>query len=622
MSRPIEDYALIGDCQSAGLVASNGSIDWLCLPRFDSDACFAALLGGPEHGHWTLAPAGTIKKTTRRYRPGSLVLETRHETDTGVVVVVDFMPLRGEEPDLARIVICEQGEVRMSFELVLRMGYGNVVPWVHRQDGRLEAIAGPDLIRLTSPIPTHGENLTTLAEFDVRAGDRVPFVLTWFPSHTKTPTHGMDVERALLETDAFWIDWSSRSKEHGPYTEQVRRSLITLKALTYAPTGGIVAAPTTSLPEVIGGARNWDYRYCWIRDATFTLYALMDAGYVEEAGAWRQWLLRAVAGTPSQLQIMYGIAGERRIPELELDWLPGYQGSRPVRIGNAASDQLQLDVWGELMDVFHLSREMSLASSHDGWSLQVAQVSYLESIWHEPDEGIWEVRGPRRPFTHSKVMAWVALDRAVKAVELYGLEGPLERWRACRDQIHATVCREGFDAKRGSFTQYFGSPGVDASLLMLPLVGFLPADDPRILGTVRAIEEDLLQDGLVRRYRPAAAVDGVGGNEGVFLPCSFWLADNYLLQGREAEARALFERLLGLCNDVGLLAEEYDPVAGRLVGNFPQAFSHVSLVNTARNLRDVSGPASHRASQSSPDARNLGRPTASSEARARNSPGS
>ena len=606
MSRPIEDYALIGDCQSAALVASNGSIDWLCLPRFDSDACFAALLGGPEHGHWTLAPAGAITKTTRRYRPGSLVLETRHETDTGVVVVVDFMPLRGEEPDLVRIVICEQGEVSMSLELVLRMGYGNVVPWVHRLDDGLEAIAGPDLIRLTSPIPTHGENLTTLAEFVVRSGDRVQFVLTWFPSHTKDRTHRIDVEQALLETDAFWLDWSSRCNAHGPYTEQVRRSLITLKALTYAPTGGIVAAPTTSLPEVVGGARNWDYRYCWIRDATFTLYALMDAGYLEEAAAWRQWLLRAVAGTPAQLQIMYGIAGERRIPELELDWLPGYEGSRPVRIGNAASDQLQLDVWGELMDTFHLSREMSIASSHDGWSLQVAQLSYLETIWHEPDEGIWEVRGPRRPFTHSKVMAWVALDRAVKAIEVFGLEGPLERWRACRDQIHATVCREGFNAKRGSFSQYFGSEEVDASLLMLPLVGFLPADDPRMLGTVRAIEDDLLQDGLVRRYRPVVAVDGVGSNEGVFLPCSFWLADNYLLQGREPEARALFERLLGLCNDLGLLAEEYDPVAKRLVGNFPQAFSHVSLINSARNLRDVSGPASHRAAQSSPGRRKVG----------------
>jgi GH15 family glucan-1,4-alpha-glucosidase len=593
VSTPLEDYALVGDCQSAALVSRDGSIDWLCLPRFDSEACFAALLGGRDHGRWLVAPAGMVRRTTRRYRPGTLILETRHETDDGVVLVVDFMPLRGEEPDLLRLVIGERGRVPMRMDLVIRFGYGSVVPWVEQIEGGLQAIAGPDLLQLLTPVPTRGADLATVAEFVVSAGDQVPFVLTWFPSH-RPGRSTLEPQRALAETDAFWTEWSASGLRDGPYADQVGRSLITLKALTYAPTGGIVAAPTTSLPEAPGGPRNWDYRFCWIRDATFTLYALMNAGYNEEAAAWRRWLLRAVAGTPSQLQTMYGIAGERRLSEYELAWLPGYEASRPVRIGNAASEQLQLDVWGELMDALHLARRTRLGHGTEGWSLQRKLVEYLETIWQKPDEGIWEVRGPRRHFTHSKVMAWVALDRAVKAIEEYGLGGPADRWRACRDDIHASVCREGYDPERGSFVQYYGGRDLDASLLMIPMVGFLPPDDERVRGTVRAIERELAVDGFIARYSPRRDVDGLVGGEGAFLPCSFWLADNYVLQGRQEEARELFERLLGLCNDVGLLSEEYDPVARRLVGNFPQAFSHVSLVNTARNLTAERGPAAHR----------------------------
>jgi GH15 family glucan-1,4-alpha-glucosidase len=593
VSTPLEEYALIGDCQSAALVARDGSIDWLCLPRFDSEACFAALLGGREHGRWRVAPAGGVHRTTRRYRRGTLILETRHETDEGAVLVVDFMPLRGEEPDLVRIVIGERGRVPMRMDLVIRFGYGSIVPWVEQIDGGLQAIAGPDLLQLLTPVRTRGEDLSTVAEFVVAAGDRVPFILTWFPSH-RARRSTIEPERALAETDAFWTDWSASRVDEGPYAEQVGRSLITLKALTYGPTGGIVAAPTTSLPEALGGPRNWDYRFCWIRDATFTLYALMNAGYNEEAAAWRKWLLRAIAGTPAQLQIMYGIAGERRLSEYEVGWLPGYESSRPVRIGNAASEQLQLDVWGELMDALHLARRTRLGQDAEGWSLQRTLVEYLETIWQEPDQGIWEVRGPRRHFTHSKVMAWVALDRAVRSIEEYGLGGPVDRWRAVRDDIHASVCREGFDSARGSFVQYYGAKDLDASLLMIPMVGFLPPDDERVRGTVRAIEQELLVGGFVTRYSPRRDVDGLAGGEGAFLPCSFWLADNYVLQGRQQEARDLFERLLGLCNDVGLLSEEYDPVARRLVGNFPQAFSHVSLANTARNVTAERGPAEHR----------------------------
>lgn len=597
MSVPIEDYALIGDCQSAALVSKSGSMDWLCFPRFDSDACLAALLGGPEHGRWLLGPVGGAKRTQRRYLPDTLVLETRHETEEGAVRVLDFMPLRTERPDVVRLVIGETGAVRMKLELVLRFGLGRIVPWVHRKDGALLAIAGPDLLQLVTPVPLHGENLKTVAEFVVREGDRVPFVLSWFPSEQGPSGELLDVEDALTHTERFWKSWAAQATVRGPYAEQARRSLITLKALTYAPTGGIVAAPTTSLPEAFGGPRNWDYRYCWIRDATFTLYALLSSGYRAEADAWRRWLLRAVAGSPAQLQALYGVAGERRLTELEVSWLPGYAGSRPVRIGNAASEQLQLDVWGELMDTLHLARNSALDSDIEDFALQRSLVEYLEQIWREPDEGIWEIRGPRRHFTHSKVMAWVALDRAVKAVEQHGLAGPVERWRRVRDEIHRCVCEHGYDATRGSFAQSFGSSEVDASLLMLPLVGFLPATDPRIVGTVRAVERELSRDGLVRRYRPHPGLDGLQGGEGVFLPCSFWLADNYALQGRHHEARQLLERLLALTNDVGLLAEEYDPIAERQLGNFPQAFSHVSLVNSVQSLERVTGPAQDRAGQ-------------------------
>ncbi|HVY27069.1 MAG TPA: glycoside hydrolase family 15 protein [Polyangiaceae bacterium] len=600
MSERLEEYALIGDCQSAALVSRRGSIDWLCWPRFDSEACFAALLGGPEHGRWLVAPRAEVRRSTRRYLDGTLILETTHEVDGGSVRVLDLMPPRGRDADLLRLVVGVRGEVPMRMELVLRMGHGCVVPWVRQVEGALNAIAGPDLIQLVTPVATHGENLTTVAEFVVREGERVPFLLTWFPSHRRAPTRHVDPSVALHDTEEFWRGWSSRFNQHGDYSDAALRSLITLKALTFAPTGGIVAAPTTSLPECLGGSRNWDYRFCWIRDATFTLYALTSAGYADEAAAWREWLLRAVAGTPSQLQTMYGIAGERRLPELELDWLPGYEGSRPVRIGNAAAHQLQLDVWGELMDSLHVARQSGMPSRPEDWSLQRAVVEYLEDIWQLPDEGIWEIRGERRAFTHSKVMAWVALDRAIKGIEQHGLAGPLERWKACRERIFDSVCRDGYDAARNTFVQHYGSRELDASLLMLPLVGFLPPQDPRIVGTVKAIEQDLLHDGFVARYRTRSSLDGLPEGEGVFLPCSFWLADNYFLQGREAEARQLFEKLLGLCNDVGLLAEEYDPVRKRLLGNFPQAFSHVSLANTARTLASRRGAATQRPVQAKP----------------------
>jgi GH15 family glucan-1,4-alpha-glucosidase len=493
----------------------------------------------------------------------------------------------------------------MRMQLLLRFNYGDTVPWVRSVEGAIVAIAGPDAIQLVSPVPTRGQELTTVADFVVRAGEELSFVLTWYPSHQEIAPRRVDGRRMLDDTSAFWTSWCESYREHGEYSEQALRSLITLKALTYAPTGGIVAAPTTSLPEQIGGARNWDYRFCWLRDATFTLYALMNGGFRQEAAAWREWLLRAAAGKPDQLQIMYGVAGERRLPELTLPWLPGYEGSRPVRIGNAASEQLQLDVWGELMDSFHLARESQLPNRDEDWHLQQAVVEYLETIWQGPDEGIWEVRGKQRSFTHSKVMAWVALDRAIKGIEQHGLAGPLERWKGCRDEIFNSVCREGYDATRNTFVQHYGGKEVDASLLMLPLVGFLPATDPRIRGTVAAVEAELLRDGFVARYRPRESLDGQTDGEGVFLPCSFWLADNYVLQGRRDDARRLFERLLGTCNDLGLLSEEYDPVEKRLLGNFPQAFSHVSLANTARTLSAVEGPATQRPRQAraTPDRR-------------------
>jgi GH15 family glucan-1,4-alpha-glucosidase len=592
MPASIEDYALIGDTHTAALVSREGSIDWLCLPRFDSPACFAALLGDERNGRWLLAPAGPVREVRRRYQGDTLVLETEHRTDDGVVRVVDCMPPRQQDADVARVVEGVRGRVAMRMELIIRFDYGSIVPWVRREEGALHAIAGPDSVWLRTPVPVHGQNLTTVAEFTVDEGERVPFMLTWHASHQRAPRR-IDPVRAVDDSGSWWGEWASRISYEGGWQDAVIRSLLTLKALTYAPTGGIVAAPTTSLPEALGGVRNWDYRYCWLRDSTFTLYALMLAGLADEAKAWREWLLRAVAGQPKQMQILYGVAGERRIGEQELPWLPGYQGARPVRIGNAAVEQFQLDVYGEVMDTLHLGRRIGLEADEAAWDLQRALMEFLEGHWREPDEGIWEIRGPRRHFTHSKVMAWVGLDRAVKAVELAGLEGPLDRWRALRREIHEEVCRQGFDAERDAFVQFYGGKHLDASLLLIPLVGFLPATDPRMKATVAAIQRELVADGLVHRYPPEGSeyVDGLPPGEGTFLACTFWLADNLALMGRPDDARAIFERLLELRNDVGLLAEEYDPSTGRQLGNFPQAFSHVALVNTARNLSEVPGPA-------------------------------
>ncbi len=580
----IEDYALVGDCQTAALVSKTGSIDWLCLPRFDSGACFAALLGGPEHGRWLLAPKSGVRRVTRAYRDATLVLDTTFECDGGTVVVTDFMPLRdGRAPHLVRIVRGVRGCVRMSTELVIRFDYGSIVPWV-RQDGRdLLAIAGPDALRIQSETELHGEGLTTVGEFDVREGQDVAFSATWHSSHEERPRRAD--ERALLrDAEADWHAWSGRCTYSGPGREQVVRSLVTLKALTHAHTGGIVAAPTTSLPEYLGGVRNWDYRYSWVRDATFTLLALVENGYYDEAVAWREWLLRACAGDPADMQILYGVDGERRVEEQELPWLPGYEGSRPVRVGNAAHTQCQLDIYGEIMDAMYQAHRHGIPPDPAAWDLRKVLLDHLESIWQQPDDGIWEVRGPRRQFTHSKVMAWVAFDRAVKRVEAAG-GGPVERWKALRDRIHDDVCRHGYDASVGAFVQSYGSKDLDAALLMIPLVGFLPPTDPRVQSTVAAIQRGLVTDGgLVMRYRNDRAVDGLPEGEGVFLPCSYWLADNLALLGKHDEARRLFERLIALCNDVGLLSEEYDPRTERLVGNFPQAFTHVSLVNTARHL--------------------------------------
>jgi GH15 family glucan-1,4-alpha-glucosidase len=592
MATPIEDYALIGDTHTAALVSRDGSIDWLCLPRFDSPACFAALLGDASNGRWRLAPAGGVKEVRRRYQGDTLVLETEYHTDDGVVRVVDCMPPRQWDPDVARVVEGIRGRVPMRMELTIRFDYGSIVPWVRHIGGALHAIAGPDSIWLRTPVPVRGENWTTLADFTVAEGERAPFMLTWHASHRPAPRR-IDPIRALGDTEAWWGEWASGVDYQGGWQDAVIRSLLTLKALTYAPTGGIVAAPTTSLPEQLGGVRNWDYRYCWLRDATFTLSALMLAGLADEARAWREWLLRAVAGQPRQMQILYGVAGERRITEQELGWLPGYQGSRPVRVGNAAVNQFQLDVYGEVMDTLHLGRHIGLESDEPTWDLQLALLDFLESNWREPDEGIWEIRGPRRHFTHSKVMAWVALDRAIKAVEVMGEQGPVDRWRAIRRELHDEVCREGYSSQRDSFVQYYGAEHLDASLLMIPLVGFLPADDPRVKGTVAAIQRELTVDGLVHRYPPegSQAVDGLPPGEGTFLACTFWLADNLVLMGRREEALAIFERLLTLRNDVGLLAEEYDPHTGRQLGNFPQAFSHVALVNTANFLSEGPMPA-------------------------------
>jgi GH15 family glucan-1,4-alpha-glucosidase len=593
MASRIEDYALIGDCHTAALVARNGSIDWLCFPRFDSGACFAALLGTEENGCWSLRPAGDIGEVRRAYHDDTLVLETEYETADGVASVIDCMPPRSKEADLIRIVVGKRGQVPMRMQLVLRPDYGSIVPWVRRTKTGICAVAGPDTLSLQSDNPLRNENFKTEAEFTVSAGQRVHFVLTWLPSHNADGIT-VDAEESLAQTEQWWRAWSGRCTYKGPYRKHVVRSLVTLKALTYAPTGGIVAAPTTSLPERIGGIRNWDYRYCWVRDATFTLYALMLAGYTAEAAAWRDWLLRAVAGKPSQMNLMYGLAGERRLPETELGWLRGYENSTPVRIGNAAWEQFQLDVYGELMDAMHLARRGGLAPDENAWRVERALTDHLESTWSEPDHGIWEMRGPKRHFTHSKVMAWVAVDRMVKAVENHGLQGPVDRWRGLRATIHDEVCRHGFDRARNTFVQYYGGTELDASLLMIGLVGFLPPGDPRMRGTVEAIERDLVEEGFVLRYRTKPKVDGLPPGEAPFLACSFWLADNLALMGRREDARLLFERLLGLCNDVGLLAEEYDPAAQRLLGNFPQAFSHVGLINTASNLSQSQGPAKDR----------------------------
>jgi GH15 family glucan-1,4-alpha-glucosidase len=584
----IEDYAVIGDTQTAALVGRDGSIDWLCLPRFDSAACFAKILGDESHGYWRIAPAeaaGELKATTRRYRDDTLVLETEFETATGVVRVVDCMPVRELHPQVVRLVECTRGEVPMRMELAMRFEYGTVVPWVMRAGKLLSAVAGPHALSLWSSADVRGQDMTTVADFTLTQGESESFGLTWFPSHEESPRPA-NVAYAIEDTECYWRDWATRCTFEGEWRGAVVRSLITLKALTFRPTGGIVAAPTTSLPETVGGVRNWDYRYCWLRDATLTLEALMRGGFQEEAMAWRNWLIRAAAGDPADLQIMYGPAGERRLEEWEVDWLPGYEGSKPVRIGNAASGQYQLDVYGEVMSALYEAALLSGMADQTAWGLQQELMKFVETGWTLPDDGIWEVRGPRRHFTHSKVMAWVAFDRAVRMIDECGCEGPKQKWEELRDQVHEEVCTKGYNQDVGAFTQYYGSDALDASLLMMPIVGFLPATDERVRSTIEAIERDLTEDGFVLRYKASEAhdVDGLEGHEGAFLACSFWMADCLHMIGREDDAKALFERLLGLRNDVGLLAEEYDARLKRQVGNFPQAFSHVSLVNAALNL--------------------------------------
>jgi GH15 family glucan-1,4-alpha-glucosidase len=592
----IEDYALIGDGQTAALVGRNGSIDWLCWPRFDSPACFAALVGTPENGHWQICPEDPGYRARRAYRGRSLILETEFETAEGAVTLVDFMPVRSAQADLVRMVVGRRGRVAMRSEGALRFDYGASVPWVSLSADRksLRAVAGPDMTLLCSPVALENRGGKTLASFEVGEGETFAFVLTHTASHLEVPKR-VDPAQALAGTEAYWKEWSARCKVEGRWAEPVCRSLITLKALIYGPTGGIVAAPTTSLPEKIGGVRNWDYRFCWLRDATLTLLALMNAGFYDEAHAWRAWLVRAVAGAPEQMQIMYGLAGERRLPELEIPWLAGYEGSEPVRVGNGAATQLQLDIYGELIDTLYQACKGGLDGDDVAWSLQRALLGHLEKAWIEPDHGLWEVRGPPRHFTYSKVMAWVAFDRAVKMVETFGMTGPVERWRELRRRIHVDVCRRGFSRKRNAFVQSYGSTELDASLLLIPLTGFLPSSDPRVLATIEAIRRELTVDGLVMRYRTHETIDGLPPGEGVFLACSFWLADALCMQGRWDEAEALFKRLVGLVNDVGLLAEEYDPAAKRFLGNFPQAFSHVALINTAMNLSAREKPAEQRA---------------------------
>ena len=592
MAQRIEDYALIGNSQTAALVGRNGSIDWMCAPRFDSPSVFAALVGTVDHGRWLISPRGRAS-VVRRYRDNTMILETEFTTRQGVVRLVDCMTLWQHRIDVVRIVEGVRGRVPMRMQLVVRLGYGKVIPWVHRAEGALLATAGPFSLELRTPVRTEGKGFTTVAEFSIARGERVPFVMTHFPSHEPRPLP-IDPDAAIEATEREWRAWCDACGYEGRWRPQVMRSLLTVKALTYAPTGGIVAAPTTSLPERIGGARNWDYRFCWVRDATFVMYALLLAGYRDEARAWREWLLRAAAGRPEDLQVLYGVAGERLLAEVEIPWLPGYRDSRPVRIGNAASGQRQLDVFGEVIDALCVATRAGLEQYPDSWAFQLTLLRFLETEWKEPDSGIWEVRGPRRHFTHSKVMAWVAVDRAIRMAEHDGLDAPLDRWLAMRDEIHATVCRRGFDRKRNTFVQYFGSKEVDASLLMIPIVGFLPPHDPRVRGTIETIERDLVDNGFVRRYTTGRDVDGLPRREGVFLPCSFWLADALALCGERAKAERLFKRLLAVANDVGLIAEEYDPRSRRQLGNFPQALTHVALINTARNLSMPGGPSEHR----------------------------
>ena len=585
----IEDYGFLSDTQTAALVGRNGSVDWLCFPRFDSGSCFAALLGEPKNGRWLIAPADDSARVTRKYRGHTLILETTFETNDGAVRLIDFMPPRGANPDIIRIVEGVRGKVPMRMELIIRFDYGEVVPWVRQCGDGLEAIAGPNALVLRTPIETRGEDLTTVAEFEIAEGERAPFVLTWYQSH-QNPPRPIHPEHALRDTEKYWRDWAKCCKYGGKWNDAVVRSLITLKGLTYAPTGGIVAAATTSLPEKIGGVRNWDYRYCWLRDATFTLFALTRAGFLEEARSWRGWLLRAIAGSPSQMQILYGMHGERRLPEFEIEWLAGYENSQPVRVGNAASNQFQLDVYGEVMSSLYHAQQAGIEIEETDWALQKALLKFLESHWQEPDEGIWEVRGGRKHFTHSKMMAWLAFHRGVQLIEEAGLPAndELERWKKTRDQIHREVCERGYNSKVKAFTQYYGGDGLDASLLMMPMVGFLPIEDERVRNTIAAIERDLLVDGFVLRYRPEEEnVDGLPGDEGVFLPCSFWFAICLHWLGRKEEAHEFFERLLALQNDLGLLSEEYDPREKRLLGNFPQAFTHVSLVAAAQFLEET-----------------------------------
>jgi GH15 family glucan-1,4-alpha-glucosidase len=594
MASRIEDYALIGDLNTAALVGRDGSIDWLCWPRFDSDSCFAALLGASDHGRWLIGPQDQSARMTRRYQDNTLILETRIETADGVARLIDFMPPRNDGSHIVRIVVGERGHVELRSELILRFGYGAIVPWVTRVNDRtIRAIAGPDMAVLRSPVGMHGRNFRTVSFFTVEDGQRLPFVLSYGPSNEKLPVP-VDPEERLGFTQTFWQEWARKNLITCPWNDAVVRSLITLKALTYAPTGGMVAAPTTSLPEAIGGPRNWDYRYCWLRDATLTLLELMNAGYYEEARNWRDWLLRAAAGSPRQIQIMYGIRGERRLTEWTVPWLPGYEESTPVRIGNAAHNQRQLDIFGEVMDALHQARLAGLDGFEAGWDLECELLAHLEKIWRQPDEGIWEVRSQREHFTYSKVMAWVAFDRAIKSAETFGLHGEHQRWVNLRDDIHADICARGFDSASGTFVRAYGSKQLDASLLLLPAVGFLPAEDPRIRGTVEAIEKRLMRDGLVLRYDTTTSNDGLPPGEGLFLACSFWLVDAYLMLGRHDDAQRLFERLLSLRNDVGLLSEQYDTRSRRLVGNFPQAFSHLALVNSASNIAHYRKPAEQR----------------------------